>query len=76
MSFIANCSSRARPALVMSPKVELVKVEPKGTTVLIADKGRAAEAPEVERLLNAGCTLELAWEILQPLAPAAVVTKT
>ena len=32
-----------------------------------------ADVHDVERLLNAGCTLELAWEILQPLAPAPVV---
>jgi len=36
------------------PVVELVKGEPKGTTVLIADKGRSAEATEVDRLLSAG----------------------
>jgi hypothetical protein len=36
------------------PVVELVKGEPKGTTLVISDKGRAAMAPEVERLLAAG----------------------
>jgi hypothetical protein len=36
------------------PVVELVKGEPKGTTIVIADKGRAAAAPEIERLLEAG----------------------
>lgn len=36
------------------PVVELVKGTPKGTTVVIADQGRAAAAAEVERLLAAG----------------------
>ena len=32
----------------------VVKGEPKGTTLVISDKGRAATAIEVERLLDAG----------------------
>jgi hypothetical protein len=36
------------------PVVELVRGEPKGTTLLISDKGRAASAPEAQRLLDAG----------------------
>jgi hypothetical protein len=36
------------------PVVELVKGEPKGTTLVISDKGRTATAVEVERLLAAG----------------------
>jgi len=32
-----------------------------------------ADVHDIERLLAAGCTLELAWEIVQPLAPAPVV---
>jgi hypothetical protein len=36
------------------PAVELVKGEPKGTTIVIADKGRASATSEVERLLAAG----------------------
>jgi hypothetical protein len=36
------------------PVVELVRDEPKGTTVVISDKGRAGTATEVERLLAAG----------------------
>jgi len=36
------------------PVVELVKGEPKGTTLVISDKGRSGAAVEVERLLAAG----------------------
>lgn len=36
------------------PVVELVKGDPKGTTLVISDKGRAATAAEVDRLLAAG----------------------
>jgi hypothetical protein len=36
------------------PVVELVKGEPKGTTILIGDKGRVSLATEAERLLAAG----------------------
>jgi hypothetical protein len=35
------------------PVVDLVKGEPKGTTIVIADKGRTATAAEVDRLLAA-----------------------
>jgi hypothetical protein len=36
------------------PVVELTRGEPKGTTVVISDKGRAGTAAEAERLLDAG----------------------
>ena len=36
------------------PAVELIQGEPKGTTVLVADKGRKSAAVEVEALLAAG----------------------
>jgi hypothetical protein len=36
------------------PVVELIKGEPKGTTLVVSDKGRATVAAEVERLLTAG----------------------
>jgi len=36
------------------PVIELLKGESKGTTILIADQGRAATAAEAERLLSAG----------------------
>lgn len=36
------------------PAVELVKGKPKGTTIVIADKGRTTVATEVDRLLDAG----------------------
>src|SRR5262249_24435202 len=36
------------------PVVELVKGEPKGTTILIGDKGRSSLAAEAERLLASG----------------------
>jgi hypothetical protein len=34
-----------------------------------------ADVHDIERLLKAGCPLELAWEILQPLAPPPVVVE-
>jgi hypothetical protein len=36
------------------PVVELVRGEPKGTTLLVADAGRRGSAAEAEKLLNAG----------------------
>ncbi len=36
------------------PAIELVKGKPKGTTVVIADKGKASTSAEVDRLLAAG----------------------
>jgi hypothetical protein len=36
------------------PAVELVKGEPKGTTILLNDAGRKTDAADAERLLNAG----------------------
>jgi hypothetical protein len=34
-----------------------------------------ADVHDIERLLKAGCPLDLAWEILQPLAPPPVVVE-
>jgi hypothetical protein len=34
-----------------------------------------ADVHDIERLLKAGCPLELAWEILQPLGPPPVVVE-
>lgn len=34
-----------------------------------------ADVHDIERLLKAGCPLDLAWEILQPLAPPSVVVE-